>query len=248
MKTEGCYAAALDECSEKLTREHYISEAILRRLAGPSRKLRPENFPHAMPEALPPDAFTARVLCKKHNEQLSELDTEAGRLFDAIASLHEGSAAQVVIVSGEMIERWMLKVLCGVISSGNTRAPNSGTRVKGQPPSQWLRILFGRQQLPSDAGLFLSSPDGWVTSAEPRIDVTPLWVLPGAIVGLRTTMSGVDLTLGLAAPIDDAMPKPDFIRFTRAERITEVKFAWRHASDGIGALFTWESAPSRFGA
>src|SRR5690242_17613456 len=64
----GCYAAALADCSNDLSREHYISNALLKRLSIDG-KVTVDGFPwqdSGATSKVPPASLTGRVLCRRH--------------------------------------------------------------------------------------------------------------------------------------------------------------------------------------
>ena len=105
-----CYMSPSRNCSTKISREHYISQAIL------------DQFPVLTVSGLPwqqageapqfaPRALTANVLCTRHNSPLSPLDTLAARAFPAFVlapryALERPTPgkAQHYLVSGDALE------------------------------------------------------------------------------------------------------------------------------------------------
>lgn len=120
-RKSGCYASGLEDCGGRLSREHYISESLLRHLNS-DEGLRVWGLPwidETLQFSYPPGAFASKVLCERHNAALSPLDDLATYLFE---SLNEGKAQGderklVYLLNGHDIERWLLKVLCGAACS-----------------------------------------------------------------------------------------------------------------------------------
>ena len=118
-------------------------------------------------------ALTAKILCERHNTALSSLDEVGIRFFDKLRlGRFECSPSEAVVGSqislfrGEMIELWMLKVLCGLIVFGK-RTDKSGSPIKIDLPPPWLGILFGYQPMPPGWGLWMRAAVGHV-SGGPR--------------------------------------------------------------------------------
>jgi hypothetical protein len=68
------------------------------------------------------EALTAKILCKRHNEALSPLDTHARQFARAwTAAINHASRpsqserSQHYLVSGEAFERWLLKAITGLL-------------------------------------------------------------------------------------------------------------------------------------
>ncbi len=141
-----CYAAARGDCSGKPTREHPISDCVLEQIG---------DFivvEGVWPEAkrLPVSGMVARILCGKHNSELSPLDTVAGAFFRACSPASD--RIESITLSGHLLERWALKALVGLATSGNLPG---ATREKGlSVPDTWLGYLFGDIPLPQGAGFY----------------------------------------------------------------------------------------------
>lgn len=151
-----CYARSLNDCSKQLSKEHYISKSILE-LNNESRFLEVSGFPWQKSENLTPVSIkdlASNVMCARHNSALSSLDSLALTVFDflTINSANE----DFKFLNGNEFERWFLKLLCGLFSSGNVLINNK--KFKGwQPPSEWLHVLFKQKPIAEDSGLF------WIT-------------------------------------------------------------------------------------
>lgn len=132
-KSPQCYASALGDCrGKRRTREHYFSKGILELLApreiGGFHCLKPGQCQPSIA------SLTAKILCEKHHQELSSLDEVAAqvyRFFDEhVPAVVSGERRQLatVEVKGELLERWMLKTLVGLMASGNVL--NEGARIR----------------------------------------------------------------------------------------------------------------------
>ena len=134
-----CYAASLADCSAERSREHYVSESLLREL-NRDDDLRVGGFPwqgEREEETLPPAALASHILCTRHNGALSLLDTIAVRLFRAFddEGASDSDDQDLYLFSGHDVERLLLKILCGLASSGSlTFDRDTDTSI----PSQWV--------------------------------------------------------------------------------------------------------------
>ncbi len=120
-----CYMRALADCSEKISREHYMSKTILEALCeeGDRPQLQVSGLPWMGPGEtvnLTPNALASKVLCVRHNGMLSKLDDEALRFFLAIRELRYPPQRRrhLVLFAGNDIERWMLKTMLGTLAAG----------------------------------------------------------------------------------------------------------------------------------
>jgi hypothetical protein len=149
-----CYADVLGGCSGGLTAEHYISRSVLAEM----EKLGPLTLGGTPwlnePKSIPSSALTARILCKTHNEGLNALDSEACRLFQWLAPIEGDGVApsEEINIDGKLFERWLLKVLCGLLASGNLRFSNA--RVVGTPGVDWLEVLYGLAPMQPWCGVY----------------------------------------------------------------------------------------------
>ena len=146
-----CYAAPLLDCDgEKATREHYISSTLLMRFGA----LHVDGLSWAEgTQQLTARTMTAKVLCERHNNALSALDTFIGEFDDVLTASLQGDAGAHVF-DGEDLERWALKVLLGLGVSGNLAASEDGEKLGPRVPELYLRILFGEEALPERCGFF----------------------------------------------------------------------------------------------
>lgn len=151
--TQGCYAESLRDCDGRaLSREHYISEALLERFG---KGFTVDGFPWlSTARKMTPKALQAKILCERHNNALSSLDATIARFYDVLAGAHKGINVGSHEFDGSDIERWALKVLLGLAMSGNLRGVD-GRRARAYDlPAQYLRILFAEEEMPAGCGLY----------------------------------------------------------------------------------------------
>jgi len=154
----GCYAKALNDCSPKLTREHYISKSILE-LLGPDHEISNASWlaPGARSKTLPLSALASRILCKRHNEMLSDLDNRATVFFEQLLWAFQDTLVALpyrkVAVDGDALELWVLKACCGSFASGELFV--HGEKAEYSIPLAWLRILFQGAPWACNTGLYI---------------------------------------------------------------------------------------------
>lgn len=148
-----CFARGLDDCSRKISREHYISESVMRLFHV--RSVTVEGLPwipHGEQKEVSLASMTGNMLCTRHNEALSALDAKASAFFRFFTGEWSSDRVEVFLSRGYDLERWLLKMLCGLVMSGN--ATLHGRRLlTWTPPSEWLQILFGSSDVEAPAGL-----------------------------------------------------------------------------------------------
>jgi hypothetical protein len=114
---------------------------------------------------LPVNALASNILCRNHNSALSGLDALGLRFVDtAMATARDMRTRrrrrppQVYLFNGEDLERWMLKCLCGLVTSGTAVVGVLGEEQVWRPARLWLECLFGVVPLPSGYGLRIVEP------------------------------------------------------------------------------------------
>ncbi len=141
-----------------MTREHYISKAVLEAIDGVGKTIESRGFPWQGDGnmTIATERMTARMLCERHNNGLTDLDTEAKRLIQIRDQIYTNDGQEGEFnLDGLKLERWLLKTLCGSLASGNMLNQRSERIPNWSPPRQWLEILFRGQQLPEGWGLYM---------------------------------------------------------------------------------------------
>jgi hypothetical protein len=166
-RNDGCYLSALGNCGTKITREHFVSRSILERITPGT--LRFEGAGHFFggrdQVELGIDGFSAKVLCDKHNASLSVLDSAANLAFSTIEALgrdcEPASSGQAVtsfhLSSGLDIERWMIKVYCGLAAAKKIRSRSGRILQRSDLDPCLLSRLLGTCSLLSPIGLYMEA-------------------------------------------------------------------------------------------
>lgn len=119
---DGCYMRRTENCSEKLSREHYVSENILRQFENAHVEVGGLPWiPEGETRQYAPNALASKVLCERHNNALSPLDTLAGKAFKNITEAFVHCARKSLstrpaffLISGDGFEKWGIKTLLGL--------------------------------------------------------------------------------------------------------------------------------------
>lgn len=150
-----CRARSLGDCGGHLTKEHYISGALF---AGASVEVRGAPWAPTETVTIPSQGFSRNMLCRKHNNQLSDVDAAGVYALNAL------EAVDVVIdprgswdrfeapLAGRLWERWCIKTCINIWYERADRSPDK----PWQPPSLWVETVFGRLQIEPHAGIYLS--------------------------------------------------------------------------------------------
>jgi hypothetical protein len=159
-----------------MTREHFISANILEQMLahkaslGLSPRLQLKNAGHFFggrdEVEIGVKDFAAKVLCDAHNSALSDIDSAAGLAFSTILAFSSdvervrvaGSKSDSFhVASGIDIERWMIKVYCGLVASGKIRGPAGPAISVASLEPELLKGLVGTQYLSPPLGLYMHS-------------------------------------------------------------------------------------------
>lgn len=184
-----CYASALGDCDDELTREHYISAVLTRTMAalgttGTIVIRRPGQAELSVP---PARAFQSKILCRRHNGALGPLDATSDRFFRALLDgANPAPSRACMAFAGPDIEKWMLKVACGFRALEGDELPRS-----------WLEILFGVADFVHPAGLQMVVPIGARVPAEHGVEFGTYRNERGAQSGVEIAVQGIRFTLSL---------------------------------------------------
>ncbi|MDB4953227.1 MAG: hypothetical protein JWO36_796 [Myxococcales bacterium] len=154
---QGCYAAALNDCGGDLEAEHFVSKALLQQLGRSFTVNGPPGAKGGKKSG--PNAFTAHVLCKRHNGALSPVDTTAGRFYRLMLTAVSAGRIGDHEFDGDDLERWAIKLLLGAAVSNNISDDAGRALVVSQPPLPYPQFLFGESDVSPGCGfMFASTP------------------------------------------------------------------------------------------
>ena len=194
MKNSKCWANSLNDCCEKITREHIISEGVLPDLIDIQGfswcTVAKTNFPKAR--------LVSKILCETHNSRLSLLDSSAieiSKQFKQFKNLSDERRKVVRIrnrkfarlqlnMDARLFERWLLKTLCNLA----TCQPSS-TGNKWWPPEDLVTIIFGFKPIGINAGAGMPVVAGAQLQLGPTFAAAPLRKF-NEIVGLAIDFHG----------------------------------------------------------
>jgi len=251
-----CYAAALADCSPDISREHYVSHALLK-LLSIDGKVTIDGFLWQDSGAVgrvPAPSLTGKILCRRHNLALSPLDAVASRLFERIDEFHHEIANSArknenrfFLFNGHDIERWMLKTLCGAVVSGNAeiRSRESNWR----PPLEWLKILFGEEPFAPRCGLYFHSEVTGKPYIERGFKFTCFSNKIAGVYGARISLNDERFVLAMSAPpkdlsgtfIRDHACQPQGLRFMIDSCEKVIHFGWDDGSSHRGATIAYQT-------
>lgn len=200
-----CYARALEDCSTKISREHYVSAGLLKEI-GEEPLMQGLPFLEGESKRLSVASLASKMLCERHNHALSPLDAEALRTFTALrrfeANYRDGQdipAFDAVLIGGPLLEAWLLKTAFEFLAAGLVRLEGeSVTHWRDNSDEVLLNVLFGDQTMPKNWGMWLIPPDRPQAAAAEI--ATQTRGVNGEMWSLTVEFGAFVLTLALGVP------------------------------------------------
>ena len=192
---ERCYLNVTRDCSSQLSREHYVSRTVLEKLGEIIAISGAHWIESGCTFQTSVESLTAKILCKRHNEALSPLDSEAGIFFGALLNAFVDLDRKTLskkrtfhLASGEALELWFLKVACGHYFGS---AAQDGFKLKQTYQIDLARVAkaFFHSEWDSRCGLYFKGSAGDRLTTSGRIDISAL------LDPSRNQMTGVTLDL-----------------------------------------------------
>jgi hypothetical protein len=225
MANRSCFLKGHGACRGRISAEHYFSEAVLREI-GDGKSLNMGGLkwqPKGTFQSIGIGSLTSRVLCEKHNAGLSPLDQVAANLvrtFNAIDK-RPSDLPPLISFSGPDIERWFLKVLCGLAAANQLNASTI--------PDAWKTLLVGGAWAPG-TGLFIATEHGPHILAKEVFLETKIDRTTGTIALVQFRLINVMFYLVLR-PVDRpkslGMHRPRGIIFQLDDIEKRVEFLWK---------------------
>ncbi|WCT12985.1 hypothetical protein [Mucilaginibacter jinjuensis] len=157
-----CYANITNNCSDKISKEHFVSEYLLNNLSD-TKAVNVQGFPWQKEETVNQIAkasLASNILCTHHNNLLSPFDAEMGRLHSTFNKYDQDLVTpiptnELSIFCGENIERWMLKTACAFIASDQIYAGKE--KMTCQIRDIYIDILFKNDPFPEGWGMYVDA-------------------------------------------------------------------------------------------
>jgi hypothetical protein len=236
-----CYARSLRDCSERISREHYVSAVVLRGVSVGEACVLVQNLSFQQtkdtPQKMGISSLVGKILCRKHNSALSGLDDAGKTLFDGMdrmdaTSGKAGEKHETSVVNGDDLERWMLKILCGGLFSGIMTVPE-GTMKGVCPPLDLLKILFQNAQFPDGQGLyFRAGTPGEAFSTDPAVLKLVVSYDKNVVTGLRMWVFNFEFHLVLVHLPPTLPPMLEHAHYRPIGLVVDgsandIRFTWR---------------------
>jgi hypothetical protein len=168
MNSYKCIANFLGECSSKISKEHFISKCILDWLSEDNSAevfnlAGSKNFSKKVGK----NSLVAKILCEKHNSELSFLDNEMLFFLKSLKQIDQefikGNTNQTNLsFSSENIEKWILKLSIAIAHIKKYKIREEA-----------ISFLFDKKPLPHYWGLYLSWEEN-KNYFRSHLDFTPL--------------------------------------------------------------------------
>jgi len=159
-----CFAESLGDCAGGISREHYLSEALIRVFSDAPHVRGVAWLPEGETRVVGIGALQSRILCQAHNNRLSALDAALAEMQEFAEAIHQwfGGERQAGTgieraMDGRILERALLKLAFGFTFSRSFRS------TQGRPPPpdvvadrkvHLLRALFGIEPVDNAGGLY----------------------------------------------------------------------------------------------
>ncbi len=207
---EKCYAKRLGGCSTKISGEHPFSDGILKAMGGSFDVTGLPFIPTNGSKRLTTKALQANILCTHHNSALSPLDGEALAFFLGLQAISRNltrdlqdasTDLKTFDVDGSMLERWLTKILCGMLVAWS--------RTAFVLPETWLHHLFKKAPLAEGSGFHLAANTGSFAPSQEPLTISVMTRADGESAipfGLRLNMNGFQILLSLNGAISSDAP------------------------------------------
>lgn len=209
-----------------MSREHYISRSLLKFIVGGRDSIKVSGLPWQDSEnqMIGIRSLQSKILCQHHNSSLSPLDDAALQFFRTLNNVDKDPAlvASHETHSGIDIERWFIKVLCGL-----TAAANWGD---GTVYSNWKKLLLGKVW-PKGWGLYFVEPAELMVAKKEFYLQSYQRPDTNKTVGAHSGFAGVPMNLLLHSPKGNyGTFRPDELRFNLPEGKRVVALQWASPS------------------
>ena len=246
-KAEGkCFLRETMDCGGGISHEHILSKAILQELTTGGFRMTGPGF--SMPKDVPLDspALTTKRLCKRHNEALSPLDAEAGRLLRSLHKieaffLQGDDALKLYLFNGFDIERWLLKTLLTLFHGKLTNV-----NPKNHVIRPTVLANFGNR-LPEPYGLYIpikSVAGGRLECVIRPSSAIQLLTSSEQVIGISLTVSALSLKLlmdgemeVIRSAAESHAYRPTFLNYYEKNEVRTIAFGWENNRN----LAVWNS-------
>ncbi len=243
-----CYAALYQDCSREITHEHYVSQSVLQQIDS-TVEIHGLSWQKGKKQRVPVSKLVSKVLCKRHNETFSCLDSQAARFFQTIRAIASFTTPdRFFLFNGKDIERWMLKTLYGLLASKSLQV-NTGQRIITPIDMKCLDLLFDERPWDNHRGLFIRTERDHTIVHSNSLHVFPvLNTHSSKVYGMQFTLRGFDFLLATTnIPIDEgtSLYRPKQIILDKNGEQKIIEFTWDDPSHNQIVIFKWTGKAKR---
>ncbi len=173
---KNCWANSLGCCSGTLTSEHIISNSILNKII----KVKGLSWCRDEPKEIGASSFTGKILCEKHNNELSAFDLEAKQYVSVIDNFckktedfrkfgfRKSNIPIIHKVDGVKLERWCCKTLINVCLNQKNKPIINFDKI--------LPIIFHDRNYKKPYGLNFATAVGMEINTADALQIVPLLI------------------------------------------------------------------------
>ena len=175
-----CWASKLNDCCNVISKEHLISASLFPKSNGVY--VQGFHWCQNEPKKIGLASLTSKILCKHHNNSLSQLDTAAGHAFNnfefiskLIQEANENNGRFRVKeshVNALLLERWFLKTLINVCFEQQFLIGNGN--VPGVPDENLVKICFNKSNFSGGAGMYIAANEGDLIGFGSHLTIVPI--------------------------------------------------------------------------
>ncbi|HYX37119.1 MAG TPA: hypothetical protein VE954_28795 [Oligoflexus sp.] len=169
-----CWAAILGDCGGPLTREHVISDCLF---DGLSVTVQGFNWCKGQAVNVGTGGFASKILCEKHNNDLSNLDIAAKLARDSIQEAHRIGAERIAAGLSKNWPRRVIKVNQTIFAQWCLKTLSNFSQVQAgswSPNSALVEIIFGKRKFPANTGLAIYAKVDSKIKIENSFEIVPI--------------------------------------------------------------------------
>ncbi|QNJ90581.1 hypothetical protein HZU40_20205 [Mycolicibacterium fluoranthenivorans] len=261
----GCYARRSNDCDDKLTREHFITDDVLEAISHDGKVIIVEGASWQdkteRSKTIGRQGLSTRMLCHRHNSALWPLDKMAAEFFrclvadqlDIFKYLGNDRRSEFsrgfVMASGPFFELWLLKVIWGAIESGMMEIhglPAYRFRL-GVTTEQLAEILWRGADWPPTWGMYMlldRDNDQPIVTKSARLRLANM---SSEILGGYVQIAGIEFLISFETPPVRRLYRPHGLYFMRkgfpVTSWKSIVFAWPDL-DHLDTLMVSAAPPS----
>ena len=241
LSNPACWMYPYNDCSSKISREHYVSKSTLIQV-GDSIDVSGTRWLEKRSSArIRVKRLVAKNLCERHNKAFEPLDRETSSFFRALLSISGLSNSEKhskYLISGDDIQRWMYKTLFGLVTSKSMQGPEGELILPGCQTRDDLDMLFDPVKQNDEIGMYVFSEPGTSFTSTKSVVVAPLLdKIRGTLIGMEVRLASFAFLVTTVRwlRIEGGILRPSVLYFSRGkELISSIVLSWiGHHSDDV---------------